>query len=231
MALARGLLSYRRDVAARPFVHLLDGGLADNIGLRGPYVALSGQVSAWSVLSKINERKIRHVLVITANAKTGRDPGWDARESPPGVVDVLGLVTTGPMGNYSFETVQLIAEHFRKLNGDMENFRACENLAKEQCPAFTLPFELAAEVDFHAVELAFDKLTAEGDRPLRTCLEGLATSFHLPRAQVTLLRQVAQRLLMTSPDFRDAMQAIAPGWRPREVVIDPAVVAEACPMP
>jgi predicted acylesterase/phospholipase RssA len=231
MALARDLLSYRRDVEARPFVHLLDGGLADNIGLRGPYVALSGQDSAWSVFSKINQGKIRHVLVITANAKTGRDPGWDARESPPGVVDVLGLVTTGPMGNYSFETVQLIAEHFRKLNGDLENFRACENLGKEQCSAFTLPFELAAKVDFHAVELAFDKLTAEGDGPLRTCLEGLATSFHLPRAQVTLLRQVAQRLLMTSPDFLDAMQAIAPGWRQREVVIDPAVVAEACPTP
>jgi hypothetical protein len=182
-------------------------------------------------LSKINQRKIRRVLVITANAKTARDPGWDARESPPGVADVLGLVTTGPMGNYSFETVQLIAEHFRKLNADLDSFRACETLGKEQCPGFSMPFEPAAEVGFRAVELAFDKLTAEGDRPLRTCLEGLATSFHLPPAQVTLLRQVARRLLMTSPDFNEAMRAIAPGWRPPEVVIDPAVVAEACPAP
>lgn len=94
-----------------------------------------------------------------------------------------------------------------------------------------MPFEPAAEVAFHAVELAFDKLTADADRPLRTCLEGLATSFHLPRAQVDLLRQVAQWLLMASSDFRDAMRAIAPGWQPRDVVVDPAVVAEACPAP
>ena len=84
---------------------------------------------------------------------------------------------------------------------------------------------------FFAVELAFDKLTADSDRGLRTCLEGLSTSFALPKAQVTLLRQAARRLLMASADFRAAMQAIAPGWTPREVTIDPALIAEACGKP
>jgi len=226
LALARNLLSYRQDRKARPFVHLLDGGLSDNIGLRGPYIALSGQDSAWSVYSKINQRRIRRVLVITANAKTGRDPGWDRRQSPPGIPSVLGLVTTGPMGNYSFETVQLIAEHFSKLNADLENYDACEKLARAECPAFSMPFELPARVSFHAVELSFDKVT--DDEHLKLCLEGLTTSFALPRAQVTLLRQVAQRLLMTSPDFQDAMRALDPGWQPREVTIDPTLIAEAC---
>ena len=76
-------------------------------------MALSGQDSAWSIYTKINQGKIKRVLVITANARTGRDPEWDKSKSPPGIISVLGLVTTGPMGNYSFETVQLIAEHFR----------------------------------------------------------------------------------------------------------------------
>lgn len=226
VTLARNALSYRHDVKDRPFVHLLDGGLADNIGLRGPYVALSGQDSAWSVYSKINQGRIRRVLVITANAKTGTDPGWDKRQSPPGVVDVLGLVTTGPMGNYSFETVQLIAEHFKKLTGDLEDYHACEKMAKDQCPTFSMPFDSPADVDFHAVELAFDKLTQ--DRALRTCLEGLATSFSLPSAQVTLLRQAARHLLVASPEFLGAMKKIDQTWQPVPAPIDPAVVAEAC---
>jgi len=229
VAVARNLMSYRTHVQDRPFVHLLDGGLSDNIGLRGPYVALSGQDSAWSLFTKINQGKVRRVLVITANARTGRDPDWGKRESPPGVVDVLGLVTTGPMGNYSFETVQLIAEHFTRLKLDLEDYRACETLAKKECPAFSMPFEPPADVTFHAVELAFDNVTE--DERLKSCLEGLATSFHLPRAQVTLLRQVAQRLLMTSPPFIDAMHGIAPAWQPRAVTIDPALIAEACPRP
>src|SRR5262247_3905226 len=40
MALARNLLSYRTRAQDQPYVHLLDGGLSDNIGLRGPYIAL-----------------------------------------------------------------------------------------------------------------------------------------------------------------------------------------------
>jgi len=38
------------------------------------------------------------------------------------------------MGNYSFETVQLIAEHFGRLNADIETYGACERIAKAQCP-------------------------------------------------------------------------------------------------
>ncbi len=144
-ALARNRISYRADVKTRPYIHLLDGGLADNIGLRA----------------------------------------------------------------------------------ELESFKACEELAKEQCPAFQMPFEPAAEVEFYAVELAFDKVT--DDLPLQPCLEGLATSFSLPRPQVTLLRQVARRLLLTSPEFLAAMRTITPSWKPEPAPIDPALVRDACP--
>ncbi|HEU4367125.1 MAG TPA: patatin-like phospholipase family protein [Methylomirabilota bacterium] len=229
LQLAQTLASYRENAQDRPFVHLLDGGLADNIGLRGPYIALSGQDSAWSLYTKINRRTVHRVLVITANAKTGRDPGWDKEESPPGVSGVLGVVTTGPMGNYSFETVQLVADHFQGLTNQLAGWHACETDGRAQCKTFTMRTAPPPDVDFHAVELAFDKLTAEADRDLRACLEGLATSFRLPAAQVTLLRQVARRLLASSPEFIAAMKRIAPAWRPPEVPIDPALLAEACP--
>ena len=46
-------------------------------------------------------------MVITANAKTKKRKDWDRRQSAPGLLDVPGLVTSGPMENYSFDTVQL----------------------------------------------------------------------------------------------------------------------------
>lgn len=229
--LAQTLLSYRDDVRSRPFVHLLDGGLADNIGLRGPYVALSGQDSAWSVYSKINDGKIKRVLVIAVNAKTSKDPGWDARQSAPGVIDVLSVAANGPMGNYSFESVQLVDEHFKKLTGDLANYRACEKIGKDQCgPNFRMPFDPPSEanVQFFPVELSFDKLAGKAHDELRRCLEGLATSFALPDAQVTLLRQVARHLLVNAKPFRDAMTSIDRNWTSAPAPIDPAVVKEAC---
>ena len=67
------------------------------------------------------------------------------------------------------------------------------------------------------------------DDNLKECLEGLATSFQLPRAQVTLLRQVAQRLLMTSAPFLRAMRTIAPSWQlQREPDQDHAAIQPSC---
>ena len=63
---------------------------------------------------------------------------------------------------------------------------------------------LAATLYGNRSTMQLDKVT--DDRALRRCLEGLATSFALPRAQVTLLRQVAQHLLVTSPQFLAAMK-------------------------
>src|SRR5438445_6112535 len=123
---------------------------------------------------------------------------------------------------------QPIAEHFRQLNAQLESFKDCEELAKEQCPAFQMPFEPAAEVEFHAVELAFDKVT--DDLPLQRCLEGLSTSFSLPRPQVTLLRQVARRLLLTSPEFLAAMRQIAPSWKPEPAPARSAPVVRRGPL-
>jgi hypothetical protein len=56
----------------------------------------------------------------------------------------------------------------------------------------------------------------------------MATSFHLPPAQVTLLRQVARNLLMASEEFAKAMRGIAPAWTPAPAPIDPAIVSAAC---
>src|SRR5262249_45824643 len=61
----------------RKYVHLIDGGVADNIGLRMPFYATIStdtlQVKTnlgFSVLRQINNRKITRVAVIVVNAKT-----------------------------------------------------------------------------------------------------------------------------------------------------------------
>jgi len=119
----------------------------------------------------------------------------------------MGLVTTGD-GQLFIRTVQLMAEHFRQLNAERESFKACEELAKEQCPAFQMPFEPARG----GVLRGRAGVRQGDDEPaLQRCLEGLATSFSLPRPQVTLLRQIA-RLLLTSPEFC-GMRMIAV-WKP-----------------
>ena len=221
---ARDLWSYQDPRQKRDYIHLLDGGLGDNIGLRGPYMALSSNDSNWSLYDRINQRKVRRVLVITANAKTNPRKDWDQEKAAPGILDVLSLVASGPMDNYSFDTVQMVREIFDKLKQEENDWTDCKKLLQDKCSA---KMEGVLDpVDFYASELSFDSLD---DDHLRLCMENLPTSFYLPEESVTLLREVARHLLMNSGDFRKAMQALDPGWQPSDVQIDLELRAKVCP--
>jgi predicted acylesterase/phospholipase RssA len=225
-ARARDLASYADPAQQRRWIHLLDGGLADNIGLRGPEVALRTVADThWSVLSRVNQGQTRRVLVIAANAKTKPAKDWDRHANAPGLLDVLGLVTSGPMDNYSFDTVQRLREFAREQNQEYRAWLDCRATVQEVCrgepPSTVLP-----AVDYHAVELAFDAVPEER---LRRCLENLPTSFALDDAQVTLLRRAGRRLLLTSRELATAMRQIDPGWMPPDAPIDPTVIDAACP--
>ena len=176
------------------------------------------------MLSKINQGSIRRVVVITANAKTKASHDWDQRRRAPGVLDVLGFVASGPMDNYSFDTVQMVRDFFTQMNADARSRNDCKASLKLACPAAATDDELPV-VDLFAVELSFD---AVDDKELRLCLDSLPTSFALPKATVDLLRAVARSLLMGSTDFRAAMGTIDPTWTPSPVTIDPALRAEVC---
>ena len=160
---ARDALSYQDRQAGRAYVHLLDGGLADNIGLRGPYAALSSDASPWSVLSKINQGSIRRVVVITANAKTKASHDWDHRRRAPGLLDVLGFVSSGPMDNYSFDTVQMVRDFFTQMNADAQSWNLAPRASRER-PAAATDDQLPAWTSSR--ELSFD---AVDDEALRSC--------------------------------------------------------------
>jgi predicted acylesterase/phospholipase RssA len=220
---ARDLLSYQREADRRPWIHLLDGGLADNIGLRGPYVALSSQDSSWSVLSRVNQGITRRVVVISANAKTKSRPPWDRRQAAPGLLSVLGLVSSGPMDNYSLDTEQLIRDAFAQNQQDEKSATNCRKALLATCGRADIPE--VPHVDWYAVELAFDRL---GDEALRECLESLPTSFTLPEATVTLLRQAARVLLQGSSEFARLMRDLDKDWQPTTAAVDPKVRAAVC---
>lgn len=220
------LASYQDQAAERLWIHLLDGGLADNIGLRGPYVALTSQDIGWSVYEAINRKQVRRVVVISANAKTKKKKDWDQREAAPGLLEVLGFVTSGPMDNYSFDTVQLIRDHFTMLERDVKAAVDCQALlAERQCKDTATHAQ--PSVAWHVIELSFDALK-DKDQSLRRCMENLPTSFKLPKPTVTLLRQVARRLLAESAEFNEVMGALDPAWRSRTVGIEAALQAEVC---
>jgi hypothetical protein len=217
---ARSAVSYRDP--ARSYAHLLDGGLSDNLGLRGPYQAVTTTDSAWSILAQTG--RIERLMVIVANAKTTKHRSWDKSSNPPNIIDVLDVVTSGPMDDVTLDSIQMTADHFDYMKQLSDTVDACNTKLRKACPsASPIPNPITAKFAF--VELSFDRIR---DDRLRRCLEELPTTFSLPKNTVDLLRVSAAQLLMTSEAFIEAMHDLDSTWTPSHVAIDPKLVDAVC---
>ncbi len=219
---ARAAESYRD--SDRRFAHLLDGGLSDNLGLRGPYEAVTTTDSPWSILRYANLSKLKTLMIIAANAKTTKNPDWDKKSSPPGIGAVLDVTLNGPMDDVSLDSTEMIKDHFRDMQQLHDTVAACNTVLGQRCPA-AAPIDNPIATAFTFAELSFDHVR---DAHLRQCLQALPTSFSLPKDTVDLLRQAAAQLLETSQPFIAGMRRLDPTWQPRTVVIDPQLIERVC---
>jgi len=183
----------------RPYIHLLDGGLSDNVGLRGPAYALFSSKNAWSreavrpsvgwsLKQLLNTPgKIKHLVIITVNAKTVGEQSWNLEAKPPGVLAVLSTVANGPMGNYSDETVQYVRDQLETMRQLADGPNAGEPMK------------------FYPIELTFQSIASPTER---SYLNQISTDFQIPREAVDRLRAAAAQLLDDSPVFRQLLENI-----------------------
>jgi hypothetical protein len=97
----------------RPYIHLLDGGVADNIGLRTPLAALSSNDLPWSLPNKMIQGKIKKLVVIVVDARTDPQTKMDKSLRSPSLTTIVNIIAAVPISNYSFETVQALHNTIR----------------------------------------------------------------------------------------------------------------------
>ena len=196
--LANQMSSYQ-DFAERPYLHLLDGGIADNIGLRGPLNALVSTDTPWSLLRMINQKQVRKVVLIVVNAGTQPDNDIDRHDSPPNLDRVITTAINAPMDNYSFETIETLKDKISEFEADVRARRDCKEVLKSACPQAQLPGTDVPDVQFYPIVLSFDAIA---DYNTRKYFKNLPTTFALPAATVDRLRDMGKQLLVESDEFK-----------------------------
>ncbi len=220
----------------RRFSHLLDGGLSDNLGLRGPLQAVTTTDSAWSILNQANLSKLNNLMVIAANAKTTKHHDWDKSSKPPGIKAVLGVVTGGPMDDVSLDSTELVDGHFRYMKQLSDTVEACNTVLKnlekkipkgleKKCPKARQIKNPIKPTGFTFSALSFERVK---NKCIRRYLQELPTNFNLDATAVELLTVAAAQLLNQSGDFIKGMQKLDPAWKPRDVIIPEKLVSAVC---
>jgi NTE family protein len=182
--LERNLASYL-DVERRRYIHLMDGGISDNLGLRGLYDRVLASGGIVDTLRATGNTKVRDIVLISVNAQTEPAFRWDLQRVSPSLLEVLDAVTSVQINRYNFETVALLHEAFERWSNTLST-------SDDQ-------------VRFHFVNVGFDDLRDETQ--LRYFNE-LPTSFQLEPEAVDRLRGAARTILRQSPAFQELRQKL-----------------------
>ena len=98
------------DGVHRPYIHLVDGGVSDNLGMRGVLDALEFLEALHDKGLPTPLDQARRIIVFVVNSLSSPPTNWDESENPPGTVDILLKATGAPIDHYSFEAVELLKD-------------------------------------------------------------------------------------------------------------------------
>ena len=70
-------ISVYLDAEKKPYIHLVDGGVADNLGLRAILDRVILKGSVWESIKGTPREKVQKVVLIVVNAETEPDRKWD----------------------------------------------------------------------------------------------------------------------------------------------------------
>src|SRR5450432_1639675 len=98
------------DGANRPYLHLVDGGVSDNVGMRSVLDSLEILESLHEAGQPTPLDSARRIIVFVVNSLSSPPTNWDESENPPGTVDILLKAAGTPIDAYSYESVELLKD-------------------------------------------------------------------------------------------------------------------------
>lgn len=191
------------DGAHRPYIHLVDGGVSDNVGMRSVLTVLELMEAAQRAGVPTPLDRARRIVVFVVNSVSAPRTHWDESERSPGIVSTLLQAAGVPIDHYSHEAVELLKDTQARWQS-LRRLRQSAAFANNTDPAITDDLK-GPEVDLYAIDVSFAALQ---DKAEFEYLNGLPTTFVLPEEAVDRLRAAAGTIIMASPEFQRLLKEV-----------------------
>jgi NTE family protein len=174
----KGLQSYN-DKENRKYIHFVDGGITDNMGLRAmaDVVAISGGPMA--MINKMQRTIPRHVVFLSVNASTEHKSDMDQTTKQPSMLESLNAMTDVQLHRYNAATIDQVRQ-------GQKSWAAQVSTPEHQVKTYFI------EVNFNDVP----------QPQLKLFLNKIPTSFSLTDEQVDTLISSARSLLRDNPEYK-----------------------------
>ncbi len=181
-ALIENLYRYA-DARQTPWIHLMDGGISDNLALR---VLLNDMLLLDTGMDRFAAGllPLRRILIISVDGQSPPNPNWPRQRIIGGLGQIISAVTSAQIGAYNIETLIAVESTLGNLVNDLRAMR-CRNA----------PIIRGYACGDVAGEVVRVSLSDYPDPGTRAQLVAIRTGLTLPREQVDALVAAGQTMI------------------------------------
>lgn len=186
------------NVRERPFLHLVDGGLADNLGIRG---LLDRVVATGSIQDSFRDMppgSIRKLVLVAVNSERDLAERIDQSDRVPTLAQVMDALLFGAGSRVTQMTLAMLEDDLRRWNEELMRHRGTGDS----------PFAADAEIHFVSVSL---RDVPDAER--RHLALRVPTAFTIAPGEVQLLQDAAREALRRSPAFQGLRESLGASTR------------------
>jgi NTE family protein len=186
------------DPARTKYVHLMDGGVADNLAMRGMSDYVMIYRANADLVRSAAASGLRRLLLISVDGEAGTDKSWPLQRSVSGLSQIFAAVSGRQIDRYNFETLIVAREQWRELASSIRDARCKLGPVIDGFPC--------EDVKSYFLHLS---LADVGDAALRERLQSIPTGLTIPDADVDLLIEQGETLTRSSKVLNEFRASLA----------------------
>ncbi|MEO8122794.1 MAG: patatin-like phospholipase family protein [Burkholderiales bacterium] len=194
-------LSRYLDRAKRPYMHLVDGGLADNLGLYAFVGDLQEMATSSDFREQVTKKGLRRIAIVVVNSRSADTLDYDRYERAPGSFELLMQSMSVPIDRFSNEAILALQDIIREWRLEWQL-----DLQTRRADGKPPTIDDVPNIEFSTINVSFDALADPAERAF---LLALPTSFVLPDKSVDRLRAAAAQLLRESPSYQKLVHELS----------------------
>ena len=183
------------DAIDRPYIHLVDGGLADNLGLRSLLDRSQADGGLRRAVRRMSGKPIQKLVIIAVNAERDPTERIDSQSEVPVTLQVVDALLFGTGARATQETLELLRDTAQTWRRELRSGSGSGGGAD--------PFAPDAQIHVINVNLRDAPEPAE-----RQFLLKIPTAFSVPAADVSRLIDSGGRVLRNSPEFQALIKSL-----------------------
>lgn len=181
------------------YIHLMDGGIADNLAMRGIINSILAYADDAQRIRFAGLDKVRRVVLISVDGQASRDTSWPTQRTVSSIGQIFSAVSGTQIDSYNFETALLARDQLQKLATALRQVR-CEEGA-------VIDGHACEDVESYFIHLSLQEI---GDPALRARLAAIPTGLTIPDPDVEELVEVGATEVKNSPELAAFRQSLRP---------------------